>query len=74
VLIVKVPAGRMTTLFAGALAMAVLMFAAVTFDAVLSNVQAEVVQMAQLPEGIPPGTPAELQSIAREGETTPDHA
>src|SRR5262245_60715862 len=66
-----VPAGILTTLFAGAPANAALMFAAVgVAKAVL---QAAVTQFTQV-VGTPPGIPALLQAMARSGARMPNHA
>src|SRR5216117_1362187 len=69
----KVPAGKSTTVFAGADVIAELIFAAVTLAGVLSAVHCVVAQRVVLLD-IPPLTPALLQSIALEGSRMPDQS
>ena len=67
----KLPAGMRTTVLAGAELMAALMLAEVTVPP-FNVLQAVVTQFDQVPLGMPPTTPALLQSAARLGLMTPD--
>jgi len=72
-LIVQFPAGIRTTVLFGAEASAAVMLAAVTVPP-NNVVHCVVAQFAHVELGIPPGIPAYVQSVARDGARMPCHA